>query len=63
MKHKDVTPTTKVYKNEILSSSNFKVWLRANHCVKFKKIELSVLCGWSCLGEASRGCKRAERIN
>jgi sarcosine oxidase delta subunit len=46
MKHKDVTldkisdnaPTTKVYINEMLSLSNFKVWLRAKHYVKFKKL-------------------------
>jgi hypothetical protein len=46
MEYKNVTldkiiansPITKIYVNEMLSASNFKVWQRAKHFIKLKKL-------------------------
>jgi hypothetical protein len=47
MKHKNVTfdkiiansSITKIYVYEMLSASNFKVWQRAKHFIKLKKLD------------------------
>jgi hypothetical protein len=47
LKHKNVTldkiivnsPITKIFVNEMLSASNFKVWQRARHFIKLKKLD------------------------